>query len=32
VWGAGITNMIASVMKVVAPHHEVRVNKRDKTA
>jgi len=31
-WGAGTTNMIAKVMKVVAPGQEAREKERDKTA
>jgi len=31
-WGAGITNMIAKVMKRLAPGHEARDKERDKTA
>ena len=31
-WGAGITNMIAKVMKGVGPGHEAREEERDKTA
>ena len=31
-WGAGITNMIAKVVKGVAPGQEAREKERDKTA
>jgi len=31
-WGAGITNMIARIMKGVASGHEARENERDETA
>ena len=31
-WGAGITNMIAKVVKGVAPGQEAREEERDKTA
>jgi hypothetical protein len=31
-WGAGITNMIAKVMKGVAPGQEAREKERDETA